>query len=253
MTISIITTTYNSSSTIRDTMNSVLRQTYQDIEYIVKDGGSTDGTVEILKEYEPKFHGRMKWMSEKDSGIYDGMNKGIEMATGDVIGILNSDDWLTSPNVISTMAKSFADNVDAVYGDVHFAKHKDTTKNARYYSGKIFRPWLIKFGFIPPHPSFYVRRTLLERWGCYDASYKISADFELIARLCYVHKIRTKYVHLDFVTMRLGGASTQNLQARHIGTMEDIRACKELHIRTNRLMISCKYIIKIVSALLIRH
>lgn len=252
MKVSIITVTYNSASTLRDTIESVLHQDYQDIEYIVKDGGSTDTTLDIIKEYEPRFQGRMKWSSVKDKGIYDAMNQGIELATGDVVGILNSDDWFTSSDIVSRLANAFTDDVDAVYGDVHFVKRDKPDRTVRYYTGSVFRPWLVRFGFIPPHPSFYVRKALIDKWGAYDPSYQISADFELIARLCLVHKIKTRYLHLDFVTMSLGGASTYNLRARRVGTLEDVRACKQLRIRTNRLMIYSKYIIKLFCMLFIR-
>ncbi len=121
MKITVITSTFNSSGTLRDTFNSILRQTWQDFEYVVVDGGSTDGTVEIIREYEKRFGGRLKWISEPDKGIYDAMNKGLRMATGDVVGILNSDDFFSSNDALSTVARVI-EGVDAVYGDVHFAK-----------------------------------------------------------------------------------------------------------------------------------
>lgn len=129
MKVSIITVTFNSVDTLAMTIKSVLRQTYQDIEYIVKDGGSTDKTIDVIKEYEPMFHGRMKWMSAKDKGIYDGMNKGIEMATGNIVGILNSDDFFTDNHVIEKIADAFNEKkVDAIYGDVHFVKGSNLKK-----------------------------------------------------------------------------------------------------------------------------
>ncbi len=156
MTISIITTTYNSADTLRDTFNSVLSQTFTDIDYWVIDGGSKDNTIDIIKEYEPKFNGNMHWISEKDRGLYDAMNKGIKHATGDIIGILNSDDFFTSADVLETIVKIFTETqeeqVDAVYGDIHFVKPKDLTKCVRYYSSKKFRPWLMRIGYMPAHP-----------------------------------------------------------------------------------------------------
>ena len=252
MKVSIITVSYNSAATIGQAMASVLGQTYRDIDYWVIDGGSTDGTVEIIKEYEAKAVGRLHWISEQDHGLYDAMNKGISRCTGDIIGILNSDDFFTSDTVVETIASSFTDDIDAIYGDVHFVRPADLTRCIRYYSGRIFRPSMVKFGFIPPHPSFYIRRSIFEQYGSYDPTYRISADFELIARLCYKYRIRTRYLHLDVVTMRTGGASTRDFQARWVGTMEDIRACKALGLRTNQMMIFCKYIIKIASAIFIR-
>lgn len=253
ITVSIITTAYNSARTIADTIESVLRQTYQDIDYWIVDGQSTDNTIEIVRSYECLFKGRLHWISEKDQGIYDAMNKGISHCTGDIVGILNSDDFFTSDDVIGKMVDAFADDIDAVYGDVHFVRSDNLDKCIRYYSGRIFKPALVKYGFIAPHPSFYIRKTVIDQYGAYDAAYQISADFELIARLCYTHRIRTRYLHLDFVTMRVGGASTRNFRARLLGAKENLVACRNLGIKTNHCMIFLKYAIKIGESIFIRH
>jgi glycosyltransferase involved in cell wall biosynthesis len=244
MKVSIVTVTWNSAATLSRTISSVLRQTYKDIEYIVVDGLSTDNTVDIIKKHESAFNGRMRWISEKDFGIYDAMNKGIRMATGDIIGILNSDDILTSDDVIERIAQSFTDNEDAVYGDVHFVKDGDSSRSVRYYSGRPFRPWMVRYGYIPPHPSFYVRRIIYEKYGLYDTCFRISADVEMIARLTYIHKIRTKYLPMDFVTMLVGGESTKSLKNRWLGTKEDLIACRKLGIKSNIVFVHFKYIIK---------
>lgn len=251
MTISIITATYNSSQTLRDTINSVLNQTYKDIEYIIVDAVSKDDTINIIKEYEPLFNDKMKWVSEPDNGIYDAMNKGIKMATGDVVGILNSDDFFTSDDVLENIAKEFIDDIDATYGDVHFVKEENIKKCVRYYSGRIFSPGMLKFGFIAPHPSFYIRKSIYDKYGLYKPELTIAADFELVARLCHKHKIRTKYVHQDVVTMRIGGASTKNLHNMKIGLENTITACKQLGIKTNWLFVRLKYIIKLVESLIL--
>lgn len=253
MKVSIITVTYNSAETIADTIESVLSQTYHDIDYWIIDGLSKDNTIDIVKSYEEKAEGRLHWISEKDKGIYDAMNKGIAHSQGDVIGILNSDDFFTSNDVIEKMVAAFERNpeTDIIYGDVHFVKEDNLKKCVRYYSGRIFTPALIRFGFIAPHPSFYIRREIFEKYGVYDDNYKISADYELIARFCHIHRIKRKYLHLDFVTMRIGGASTRNVQARILGTKEDLIACKKLGIYSNKFMIYCKYIIKIAESLFI--
>ena len=209
MKVSIITATYNSAATLEDTMKSVLAQSYADIEYIVVDGDSKDGTQDIIRRNEPQFHGRLKWISEKDSGIYDAMNKGIRMATGDVVGILNSDDYFTSPDVIEQMAGAFADSaIDAVYGDIHFIREGQPDKIFRYYSSKPFCPLWLRFGFMPAHPSFYCRREVFDKAGLYKTDYQIGSDYEMMVRLFMVHKIKAKYLPIDFVTMRTGGAST---------------------------------------------
>lgn len=255
MKVSIITVAYNSGETLADAIESVLGQTYPDIEHWIIDGGSADDTLEIIRKYEPKAQGRLHWISEKDRGIYDAMNKGIARCTGDVIGVLNSDDFFTSKDVIAKMVAAFEQepDTDIVYGDIHFVKKEDLQKCVRYYSGRIFTPALIRFGYIAPHTSFYIRREVFEKYGVYDPSYQISADFELIARFCHIHRLKRKYLHLDFVTMRMGGASTRNLHARMLGTMEDLRACKKIGIYSNKAFIFCKYIIKIASTVLIRR
>lgn len=245
MKVSIITVTYNSAQTLAMTIESVLRQTYQDIEYIVKDGGSTDKTIDIIKKYEPMFHGRMKWMSAKDKGIYDGMNKGIEMATGNVVGILNSDDFFTDNHVIEKIADAFNEKkVDAIYGDVHFVKGSNLKKSIRYYSSRLFCPFWLRFGFMPAHPSFYVRRDVFSKVGLYKTDYKIGADFEMMVRMFYRHRITYHYLPYDFVTMRTGGVSTRDINSRRILLKEDVRACRENGIRTNQFLIALKYLYK---------
>ena len=160
MKISLITVSFNSAETIRDTFESVLAQNYEDYEYIVVDGLSKDGTVDIIKEYEPKFNGRMHWISEKDSGLYDAMNKGIRMATGEVVGILNSDDFFSDNSVLESVNNGFSTvSTDAVYADVKYVKQDDLQSVVRHYSSKSFRPWKMRIGLIPAHPSFYARKS----------------------------------------------------------------------------------------------
>lgn len=222
MKISVITATWNSGRTVQDTIDSVLRQmeTCRDlgieVEHVIKDGGSRDDTVDIIKRNEPRYGGTLKWTSERDNGIYDAMNKGVEMATGGVIGILNSDDFYTSDDVLQRVATEFVADpeLEAVYGDIHFVKPEDLTKCTRYYSSKLFRPWLLRFGFMPAHPSFYVRREVYEKYGLYDLQFRTSSDFEWMVRLFAKHKIRAKYLPMDFVTMRDGGESTAGMEAK---------------------------------------
>ena len=245
MTISIITVTYNSASTVRYTFDSILSQTYHDIDYIVVDGGSQDGTVDIIKEYEKRFDGRMRWISEKDNGIYDAMNKGILMAKGGLIGILNSDDFFTSDDVLYTVAENLTEDLDAVYGDIHFVQPDNLNKCVRYYSSRNFRPWAVRFGYMPAHPSFYIRRCIYERYGLYSLEYKIAADFDMIVRLFCKYKIRAKYIEKDFVTMRTGGISTSKISHRILITREDARACRSNGIYSNFLFCSIKYLTKV--------
>ena len=244
--ISIITATFNSAKTLKDTIQSVLRQTNKDFEYLIIDGGSTDETIDIVKSYESEFSGRLKWVSEKDQGIYDAMNKGIKMASVDVVGILNSDDYFTSDDILQTVDNAFKSHeIDAIYGDIHFIRDGNPQKCVRYYSSRMFRPFWLRFGFMPAHPSFYCKREVFEKAGLYSLDYKIGADYEMMVRLFKRHKIKSLYVNKDFVTMRTGGASNNNVRSRLTLIEEDVKACRVNGIYTNRFFIMLKFLYKI--------
>lgn len=246
MKISIITATYNSASTVKNTIESVLRQSYTDIEYIIVDGKSKDNTIDIVKSYEARFNGRLRWISEPDKGIYDAMNKGINLATGDVVGILNSDDFFTSDSIIQSVADALKDeSLDSVFGDIHFVDDSDLTKSVRYYSSALFRPWKLRFGYMPAHPSFYARRKVFEQNGLYSLDYKIASDYDMMVRLFYKAGITYKYLPLDMVTMRTGGVSTANLKNRILITREDVKACRTYGMYTCLPMVCVKYLTKI--------
>ena len=244
MKISVITAVYNRESTIETALRSVLSQTYKDIEYIIVDGLSTDGTMDIVRRYETLFEGRMRIVSERDKGMYDAMNKGIAMATGDVVGILNSDYFLTADDVIERVAENI-EGVDAVYGDVHFIDGDDPDVCVRYYSSRMFRPWMLRFGFMPAHPSFYARREVYEKFGGYALDYKIAADFDLMVRFFCNNRITSRYVDKDFVTMRIGGVRPRNLKNRWVLSQEDLLACRRNGVYSNIVMICTKYLFKI--------
>lgn len=243
MKISIITATFNSATYIADCVNSVNNQTYKDIEHIIIDGVSKDNTLEIIKSIPNRVK---KIVSEPDQGIYDAMNKGIKTATGDIIGILNSDDFFTSNDVIETVVNTFRNNdVNALYGDIHFVRPNSLSKSVRYYSSAIFKPSLFRFGFMPAHPSFYMRRSCYEKYGLYSLDYKIASDYDLLIRYLFKEKISYKYVKKDFVTMRTGGVSTENLNSRILLNKEIVKACKKYGIYTNMFLLSLKYLYKI--------
>ncbi|MDD3724330.1 MAG: glycosyltransferase family 2 protein [Bacteroidales bacterium] len=243
MKVSIITATYNSSAHIANCVKSVNDQTYHDIEHIIVDGASKDNTLEIVNGI-PNRVGKI--ISEPDKGIYDAMNKGIQAATGDVIGILNSDDFFTSDDVIQTVVDSFKNNdIDALYGDVHFVSPDNLSKSVRYYSSSVFKPSLFRFGFMPAHPSFYMKRECYEKHGLYALGYKISSDFDLLVRYILKEKINCKYLKKDFVTMRTGGVSTENFNSRVTLNREIVKACKKYGIKTNMFLLSLKYLYKI--------
>lgn len=235
MKISLVTVTYNSDTTLRDTIQSVLSQSYPDIEYIIVDGLSKDKTVDIIKEYEPLFHGRMKWITERDKGLYDAMNKGFAMATGDIIGIINSDDLLATPTAIAEVVACFSKNdpVDCVYADLYYVSQNDTTKIVRHWiSGK---QRSFKYGWHPAHPTFYVKKRVYDRLGAFDLNYHFAADFELMLRLIEKEHISVVYLPKPLVRMRLGGVTSKNLTNIRKGNIECIRAFQKNEIKVSFL------------------
>lgn len=250
--ISIITATYNSAATLRDTLDSVLRQTWQDYELILQDGASTDGTLEIVREYEDRFGGRMRMVSERDGGLYDAMNRGIARARGEVVGILNSDDFYTTDDVLEQIAAQFRrPEVDAVYADVHYVRPDNLCRPVRYYSSRVFRRGLMRLGFMPAHPTFYCRRacyealTPTEAGRYFDTRFRVAADFENLLRLIFLRRIRTRYVAADWVTMRTGGASSSGLRS-HRQIMKDHLQALRLHdVYSNPFILSLRYLYKI--------
>ncbi|MGL4364822.1 MAG: glycosyltransferase family 2 protein [Bacteroidales bacterium] len=253
MTISIITTTYNSYHTLSDTIESILSQTYNNIEYIIVDGASNDGTIQLIKDLENRVkclkdyrEFSFKYISEPDKGIYDAMNKGIKMATGDVVGILNSDDFFSSNDILQNIANAFNNQeIDVVYGDVHFVSPANLKKCVRYYSSKIFHSSLMRFGFMPAHPSCYIKREWFNKITPYKTNYQIAADFEFLLRLIVVEKSVLLYLPIDMVTMRLGGASTNGLQSYVTIMKEHLQALRENKIYSNIFILSLRYFYKI--------
>jgi glycosyltransferase involved in cell wall biosynthesis len=245
MKITIITATYNSGATIRDTMRSVLSQDFQDYEHIIIDGQSKDDTISIVKELEPLYDGRLKWISEKDRGLYDAMNKGVKMASGDIIGILNSDDFYTSNNILSQVVENIGE-LDAVYGDIHYVNDGDLTKMVRYYSSSFFKPWMMRLGFMPAHPSFYCRKSIYQKYGLFDTSFKVAADFEQLLRLIFINRISIKYLPIDFVTMRTGGASSSGMTSHKSIIKDHMLAYKKNGVYSNYLLEGMRYLYKIL-------
>jgi glycosyltransferase involved in cell wall biosynthesis len=241
--VTIITVSYNCVKTITDTINSVLAQKYPHIEYIIIDGASSDGTKETVASFGRRI---TKFISEPDEGLYDAINKGIRIATGDIIGILNSDDFFTDNHIIERVVETFNNNdIDAVFGDVQFVNPVKTSKVVRYYSSKKFEISRFKFGFMPAHPSFYVKRELFEKFGYYKTDYKIGADFELLIRFLFINHIKYKYLEMPFVSMRTGGVSNKSIFSNCTLNKEIARACSENGIKTNLFLIYSKYFTKI--------
>lgn len=232
MKITIITATHNSGSTLRDTLESVLQQSYKDIEYIIVDGASKDNTLDLIKEYEPKFEGRLHWKSEKDKGIYDAMNKGISRATGDIVGILNSDDLYEDEFVISDIVQAFQNNrIDALFGNLRLVKSDDTNAVVRRWRGSTYTKGAFLKGWHPAHPTFYVRKEVYSKFGVFDTSFAVSADFELMLRFIEKERIATLFLDRYFVRMRVGGESTGSLSKIIQGNKNVIRAFKKNGLR----------------------
>ena len=224
MKISIITSVYNNQETIAEAMDSVLSQTYTDIEYIIIDGGSTDDTVNIIKSYQNRI---AVFISEPDKGIYDGLNKGIKLATGDVIGFLHSDDLYENNTVIEQVAQAFmASEIDSVYGDLTYVNKSDPTKVIRYWKSGEFTLKKLRCGWMPPHPTFFVKRAIYQQHGQFDTSFKIAADYDLMLRFLGKYKISTDYIPSVLIKMRVGGESNKSLKNVIRKSKEDLQAMK---------------------------
>lgn len=228
MKITIITATFNSASTIRDTIESIISQTHQDWELIIEDGVSKDNTLDIVREYESQCQGRMRIFSEKDNGLYDAMNRGIARATGDVVGILNSDDFYHDEHVLEDINRAMEGQpIECVYGDLKFVQSDNTHKVVRIWKGSQHRNGKFLKGWHPAHPTFYARREAFLKYGAFDTSFAVSADFELMLRLIEVAGLRNKYIHRYFVKMRLGGESTGSIRNIIRGNVGVIRALQK--------------------------
>ncbi len=242
--ISIITAALNNKDTIEDCILSILNQDYPAIEHIIIDGGSSDDTLNIIKQYEDRIS---KIISEPDNGMYEALDKGIMMATGDIIGILNSDDYYSTNTVISDVIEEFErTNVDSVFADLIFIKKNDHQKVVRYYRSSNFNINKFAYGWMPAHPTFFTKRTIYEKYGVFKTDYSIAADFELLVRFLATYRISYSYIPKVIVKMRMGGLSTKNLKSNWILNKEIVRACSENGIKTNMLKVCLKYFTKIV-------
>jgi glycosyltransferase involved in cell wall biosynthesis len=245
MKISIITVCYNSSKTIETTILSVANQTYKDLEFIIVDGDSRDNTIEIVKKHESVIS---NWISEPDNGLYDAMNKGISMATGDLIGILNSDDTFNSATVIEEIfAFHQKNNVDASVGNI--IQHKENGKIVRLYSSKYWKPEKLKIGFMPPHPSIFFKRELFDKFGLYDLCFKIGADYELITRFFLKNKITWKYSGITTTAMLVGGLSSSGSSSYKLITKEVQKALSMNGVVFSPLKIKMRFFWKIIGFL----
>ena len=242
MVISVITVSYNNSATIEDTILSIESQSYPAIEHIIIDGASTDGTMALIKKHEDKI---AVFISEPDNGIYDAMNKGINFASGDIVGFLNADDVYYDNDCLSTVINEFKKkNVDSVFADLVYVHTNNLNKVVRYYCSAKFLPRKFSHGLMPAHPTFFVKRECYEKYGSFKTDYKIAADYELLVRFLAIHNINYSYIPKVLVKMRKGGTSTKNLKSNWILNKEIVRACAENGIKTNLLKVHLKYFTK---------
>ncbi len=240
--ISIVTAVYNCRSTIEDTIRSVRSQSYDNVEHVVIDGASTDGTTEVLRAHADEI---ATLVSEPDRGIYDALNKGIERCTGDIVGILHADDFYANESVLAEVAEAFRDiGVDAVFADVEFVDPSRPTRVVRHYSSKGFSRRSLARGMMPAHPTLFVRRSVYERLGRYSLDYKIASDFDMIVRMFGSGDVPFAYLPRVLVRMRTGGLSTRSWRSNLLLNREILAICRAHGIRTNVFKVYSKYLSK---------
>jgi glycosyltransferase involved in cell wall biosynthesis len=223
--ISIITVCRNSAATIRETLESVASQSHRNLEHIIIDGCSTDGTLAVINEWKQY---PVRLVSEPDKGIYDAMNKGVRLATGDIVGILNSDDLYYDVHVLENVSAAMGDaSVDSCYADLVYVDKNNINQIVRYWKSCIFKKGLFQRGWVPPHPTFFVRRCIYEKHGLFDLNYLLAADFELMARFLERREIKSIYIPKIFVKMRFGGASNKSVINIIRQNIEIYKACKK--------------------------
>lgn len=241
MQISIITVVYNNAGTIEDAILSVASQKYPHIQYVIVDGGSTDGTLSVIERHRDKLG---KIVSEHDYGIYDAMNKGLRLADGEVVGTLNADDFYADTTVIEQVASVFRDpDVDACYADLIYVDRATASKVIRYWKSRPFRDGLFAEGWCPPHPTFFVRKRVYETYGCFDLSYKLATDVELMMRFLEAKKIRTVHVPRIWVKMRTGGTSNKSVRNIFMQNINIARAARQHNVPFNSVTFLVKKLI----------
>jgi glycosyltransferase len=224
MKVSIITPVFNNRETVGDCLRSVLRQTYPNIEYLVIDGGSTDGTTEVIESYRAKI---AQWVSEPDTGIYSALNKGLNLATGEAVGILHSDDIYAHDRVVEKVVEAFGKSgADSVYGDLKYVDKNNPNRVVRRWKSSPFIPGKFRHGWMPPHPTFFVKRRIFENYGGFNENLRIAADYELMLRFLEKHRISTHYLPEFLIHMRMGGVSNRGIKNILLKSREDLLAWK---------------------------
>jgi len=242
--VSIATITYNSSSTLKETILSVINQDYPNIEYIIKDGGSTDETINIAETFRNKIH---RIVSEKDAGLYDALNKAIDLCTGEIIGFIHSDDILIDHSVISEIANIFEkEKCDGLYANLYYVNRFDTSKIIRKWNSGKYKDGMFLSGWMPPHPTFFVKKECYENFGKFNLQLKSAADYELMLRFIHKNKIKISYLDNYIIKMRAGGQSNINLRNRLLANKEDRMAWKINNLKPNFYTLTWKPIRKIL-------
>lgn len=238
MKVSVITPVFNGAETIESCIKSVLSQSYKDLEHLVIDGDSEDLTLEVVKKFADRV---TKVVSGPDDGIYDALNKGIKIATGDIIGVLGSDDIYTHEKVIEDVVAAFKkENVDSCYGDLQYVDRHDLNKVIRYWRSSEYQHGKFRGGWMPPHPTFFVKKEIYEEFGCFNTNFKIAADYELMLRFLERYKISTHYIQEVLIKMRIGGVSNRSLKNMFLKSYEDYKAWKVNHLQGHFYTILCK-------------
>ena len=241
MKVSLITIAYNSAATIEDTIKSIVAQEYSNIEYIIIDGGSTDNTLSIIEKYKESIS---TIISEPDKGIYDAMNKGVQNATGDLVGILNSDDIYADNKVVSNIVEAIG-NKDSIYADLVYVDRDNTDKVTRYWKSGKYRKGIFKKGWMPPHPTFFIKKSCYDQYGIYNLQLKSAADYELMLRMLHKHNISVAYLPEVITKMRVGGQSNITLLNRFKANTEDRLAWTINNLKPGRLTLTMKPILKL--------
>ncbi len=251
MKISIITVVRNGADTIASAIESVLAQDWEEVEHVVVDGASSDATVSVVKAYAARHPERIKWISEPDSGIYDAMNKGLRLSTGEVVGILNADDFYHRTDALRLVAQALTQEprVQAVYADVRMVNPDRLDRAVRRYRSGHFRPWMFRLAMMPAHPTFFTYRATFERYGLYRTDLPIAADFEMLVRLLSVHRLPSRHIPEELLTMRTGGISDSGFATKMEINRQDLKALSLHGIRSCHALLWLRYPVKILQYL----
>ena len=247
MKLTIITVVFNGAKTIKHTIESVLNQTYENVEYILIDGNSSDNTMDMVNEYKDTID---TIISEPDKGLWDAINKGIGLATGDIIGLLHADDFYTDEKVLQRVVSKLEESkTDTLFADLLYIKDDNLDLVLRYFSAKNFTPKKLTYGLMPPHPTFFVKKSVYEQYGTYRTDLKIASDYEMFVRLLYKNNVSYSYIHFPIVKMRVGGLSGGGLRNKMLMNREVVRAIKDNGIHASCLLILRKYPIKVLEVI----